>query len=314
MRPLLIARLFGWFALSTLFLWAVSIPASADTILKKDGRELVGKIVTEEETRVEIEIQMGKMLAKIWVLRKEISSIERGNTPTEEFHKRLAALAPHDLVGHQALEAWAKNERLTDAERLVHSLIKRVELAALKHANPRTWCRTCGADGEATCVPCDGKGEHIDACKRCQGEGAIPCKVCKGETGGKVRCRRCAGEGEYEKFDPARGRKVLEKCRDCGAKGELDCPLCHGKGHAECTECEGSKGEVSECEKCHGKPLHTCPTCEGKGIQPTPVTDEEFARERAAADHAAAAKGGDSKKDAEVKPEPVIKKNPFGDR
>jgi len=293
----------------------------ADTILKKDGSELVGRIIEEEEGRVCIEVQLGRMAAKIWVPRSEISNIERGSTPGEEFQARLLALAPHDLAGHRALAEWAKEQKLLAEEGYVKALLPKVELAARKHENPRTWCRACGADGEQVCEPCGGEGKVLAACVRCAGVGGFPCKTCGGAAGAMVRCRRCAGEGEYEKFDPAAGRKVKEKCPDCRGKGEVECPTCEGKGTTACPACKGTKGETKTCEACGGKPKRVCEVCAGKGIQPTPLTDEQLAAERsaeerkAAEEAAAAAKippAGDPPVGAEEKPERVIQGNPFG--
>ena len=308
----------------SLALLIAPIALRADTILKKDGSEVVGKIIEEEAGRVCIEVQLGKMTAKVWVPRAEISSIERGSTPGEEFQTRLLALAPHDLAGHQALAAWAKEQKLLAEESYVKALLPKVELAARKHDHPRTWCRGCGADGEQTCAPCGGEGKILAACVRCNGVGGFPCKTCGGEAGAMVRCRRCAGEGEYEKFDPAAGRKVKEQCPDCRGKGEVECPTCEGKGNTKCFVCDGSKGETQTCELCAGKPKRVCEICAGKGIQPTPLTDEQLlaeksAEERKAAEDAAAAAAAAGKPDAgapptepETKPEPVIKGNPFG--
>ena len=309
-------------------LWLVLIlallplsPLPADTIFKKDGREVVGKIIAEEESRVMIEVQMGKMTAKIWVPRKEISRIERGATPTDEFEERLSKIQPHDVPAYEKLADWAKKNRLRDQERYVRSLIPAAKIQARKHQHPRTWCRGCDADGEASCKPCDGTGEHIDKCERCDGVGANDCKICKGVDGNQVRCRRCAGEGEYEKFDPARGRKVTQKCKDCRGEGLRDCPICQSKGVVECGECEGKKGVVTDCTTCSGKPTHSCKVCRGTGLQPTPLTDAEFAKEQAelkkkAKEETAAAVGekpkGGKKKEPE-KESGVIKGNPFGD-
>lgn len=297
----------------------------ADTILKKDGSEVVGKILEEEPSRVLIEVQLGKMAAKIWVPRSEIASIERGSTPGEEFQTRLAALAPHDLAGHRELAAWAKERKLLAEEGYVNALLPRVELAAKKHENPRTWCRTCDADGQEICAHCAGEGKILAACVRCEGKGGFPCKTCDGSEDALVRCRRCAGEGEYEKFDPARGRKTKEKCDDCHGEGQVECPTCEGKGNTECPACKGSKGEMRPCEECAGKPKRVCSVCAGKGIQPTPVTDEQLAAEqtdaqRRAAEEAAAAAAAAAGKPAEggavpepeKKPDPVVKGNPFG--
>ncbi len=293
----------------------------ADTILRKDGSEVIGKILTEEESRIQVEVQMGKMTAKIWIPRKEIASIAKGKTPAEEMQARLAALEPHDLAGHQALAEWAKGQKLFDEERYVNSLLPRVELASRKHQYPRSWCRTCGADGEVTCEVCAGEGKKLAACSKCAGVGQLVCKTCKGDKDAMVRCRRCAGEGEYEKFDPARGRKVKTECADCRGKGERNCPTCNGKGGTLCPSCEGEKGEVSVCDVCNGKPKRVCETCAGKGIQATTLTDEQLAKEASeakqkaaqeAAKAAASAKVDAEKAEKEKTEEPVIKGNPFG--
>ena len=290
----------------------------ADKIFKKDGTEVVGKIVAEEPERVLIEIQLGRMMAKQWVLRKDISRIERGLTPGEEFQDRLSRLKEHDLQGYQQLAAWAKKSGLGEEERYVLSLLPKVERAALMHKHPRTWCRPCSATGTVSCAPCEGDGESLIPCQRCAGAGHENCKICRGVAGLKVKCRKCAGEGSYQKFDPAKGRKIKTTCGTCRGKGEADCPYCKGEGVLECPSCEGSQGESSTCDVCQGKPEKTCSTCAGKKIQPTPVSAAELAEERRQAKIAKAKAElpknptGAGKESEQEKEEPVIKRNPFG--
>ncbi len=246
------------------FLWA-------DTIHLKDGRKLEGKILEETENEVKIEVQFGRSRAKMTVERKDIVRIELGALPDEEFRKRLEALDPADLEGHQALIEWCQEKKLLDQAKLVRARLSEVTLAAKKKANPKGWCRPCGANGKVECAACAGKGALEEPCQRCGGSGGLSCRTCVLKEDGLLDCRRCGGAGSYERFDPTKGRKVKTRCGDCSGKGKIPCPTCNGKGKAPCKDCKGKGGAPVPCEGCQGKKKTNCKKCEGSGITVDPA-------------------------------------------
>ncbi|MEM7167391.1 MAG: hypothetical protein AAF581_18155 [Planctomycetota bacterium] len=256
---------------------------SADTIWRRNGAKLVGKIVAEEEKRVQVEVQVGKGRTLVWINRSEIQRIERGLTPREEYEARLAKLQPHDLPGLEALIEWAQRKRLVSEVATLEK--KKTDVVRLyrMHKHPRRWCRTCTSHGQVPCADCDGEGVLRDPCEACGESGEMRCKVCGHlDEGGVLRCRACAGAGKVERFNPAKGRKEKKRCDSCKGKGTHECPECGGKGHSRCSVCQGTKGVARDCPTCQKEPLRTCPTCTGSGLQPEPVTDAQWAREQEA--------------------------------
>ncbi|MEE2882496.1 MAG: hypothetical protein VYD70_02115 [Planctomycetota bacterium] len=238
----------------------------ADIVYLKDGRKLEGKILSETDKEIKIEIQFGRSRAGMTVARKDIARIERGALPDEEFRKRLEALDLADLAGHQALIEWCQQKKLLDQAKLVRSRLAEVALAAKKKANPEIWCRPCGALGEVDCTGCAGKGALEKPCQRCGGSGGLSCRTCVLKEDGLLDCRRCGGAGTYERFDPTKGRKVKTRCGDCSGKGKVECPTCNGKRKAPCKDCKGKGGAPVPCEECASKKKMTCKKCEGSGI------------------------------------------------
>ena len=135
------------------FLWA-------DILHLKDGRKLEGKILSETENEVKIEVQFGRSRAAMTVARKDIARIERGALPDEEFRKKLETLDPADLEGHQALIEWCQQKKLLDQAKLVRARLSEVVLAvptaqwnALPVPEKEHWRRLVSAVGEvADCL------------------------------------------------------------------------------------------------------------------------------------------------------------------
>ena len=275
----------------------------ADVVHYKSGRKVEGKILEEYPDRIKIRAKMGGMEADLWIKMKEIKRIERGELKGDEFERRFKELAPDDLPGHQALFEWAKKKGLRKAMTRIKSGLPEVERLHKKKVNPRSWCRTCDAFGERKCPECTGTGKVGDECGRCEGKGKIKCRMCGHlNTPGAHRCKKCAGKGKYERFDPAKGKKKLTSCPKCRGKGTHPCPTCEGTVFQKCTTCKGEGGVHRTCPRCDGKPTEVCPGCTGKGIQPEPLTEEEYAKEQAALKKAAVEAEAEAKKKAAAKP------------
>ncbi|MGE3163754.1 MAG: hypothetical protein AB7O52_02530 [Planctomycetota bacterium] len=268
--------------LGFVLLLAAAPPVLADTVWRKNGSKIVGKIVAEEPTRIQILFRAGTQEAKVWIARSDIALIEHGKTPEEEYEERLAALDPADIDGHKSLIAWATTQQLVTQVQALTARLPGIELLARKAKHPTRWCRTCDAVGEVSCADCGGSGEVRKPCERCDSTGKISCQVCgHRDGGGFLRCKRCSGAGEYERFDPAKGRKVKTKCQDCAGKGTHKCPECDGKQSQACDVCQGKKGAPEVCPTCKGTPKSPCTVCRGTGLQPVALTPEELAREQA---------------------------------
>ncbi|MEE8143087.1 MAG: hypothetical protein V3T77_08305, partial [Planctomycetota bacterium] len=130
-----------------------------DTVWRKNGSQVVGKILKQEPDRIYMVIQSGKSTVKFWIPRSEIDTIELGMTPTEEFDDRLGKLAPDDFKGYQELLGWAKKQRLRKQARSLEKEIPEVEWRGFKRDHPKSWCRTCDARGQRRCPQCNGEGQ-----------------------------------------------------------------------------------------------------------------------------------------------------------
>lgn len=300
-----------------LFLMSLSITAFADVITLKDGRRLEGKILESTEDRIRIEMVLGGASAEMWISRKDIASVEKGNTPQEEFAARLAALGKADLEAHRALIAWCREKGLSKEANLLSKRTGAVEIEARKVAHPARWCRLCAADGISDCASCQGKGEMGEVCSSCTGSGGAKCKTCIGKEGSLLSCRRCAGNGKYEKFDPQKGRKVKVSCSDCRGKGKIICPTCNGKKQRACKTCSGKGQTFVPCGQCLGKKRLKCEGCSGSGLREKPLTPEELAKEALEKkdkpqEESAEAKEKEKKEADAKKKKPVIEIDPFG--
>ncbi len=301
MRPTI--RLRSLVVISFLLLGTLSSTTLADTVWKKNGEKVVGKILKQEPRRVQIEVRQGAITAKYWIKRSDIVELTLGLTPEEEFEDRLRKLDGVDIKGHEALVLWAKKNRLRKQARALEKRLPLIRMRRLKIDNPKSWCRKCDATGDEKCVKCVGSGKLLVPCERCEGTGGIPCKTCGQKDSSLLRCRRCAGNGEYERFDPKKGRKVRTKCDDCKGTGTHECPTCDGKREQACAHCKGEKGTKHICHVCKGTPSRTCTTCVGSGRQPIPVSDEILEAERKAAEAKAIEEAAKkAKSDAEKPP------------
>jgi len=85
--------------------------ARADLIQLKDGRRFEGMILKESATEVVFETRFGKMT----FARSEISSLEKGLTPTQEFDRRWKDCKT--AQDYFALGQWAADKKLRSAMR-----------------------------------------------------------------------------------------------------------------------------------------------------------------------------------------------------
>jgi hypothetical protein len=289
------------------FLLNPSLLQAEDVIVLKSGRTVTGKILSKSAESMEVEMVVGKSKATITIQLKDVERIEKGENRDAEFRKRWSALKANDLAGHELLLKWCEDQDLKIQAAQVRQKIEKVKRVLLKEKYPDLWCRPCGASGEILCTGCDGKGVNTDPCQRCAGQGEIGCRACSRKKQGSLDCRRCGGAGVYERFDPAKGRKVKTRCSTCSGKGKIECPTCSGKQKSKCEDCKGKGGQEVSCGSCDGKKSHWCKLCEASGVKGNP-------EKKALPKPKPQKKEGLGEEEQKENPEkkPVIKKNPFG--
>ena len=113
-----------------LLLPLLALPAAADTILLKDGRRFEGTVKSETETEVVFTTEFGDMTFKA----SEVSKIEKGRTPRQEFDARYkAAKTAADFF---EVGTWAAEQKLRSQARRAMRRTKELEP---NHAGANTW-------------------------------------------------------------------------------------------------------------------------------------------------------------------------------
>ncbi len=98
-------------------------PAHADLIVLKDGRRFEGTVLKQDDRQVVFETRFGKMTFK----RSEVSKIEEGLTPTQEFDQRYKSCkGAEDFF---ALGKWAQSKKLSSLARKAFKKAVRLEPA-----------------------------------------------------------------------------------------------------------------------------------------------------------------------------------------
>jgi len=95
---------------AALALAAVLVPlaASADEIFLKSGGKLSGRIVSRNETTIEIDVGAGR----VGVPAASVLRIEEGVSALQEYEARAGRVAPGDAAGWVALGDWASGQGL----------------------------------------------------------------------------------------------------------------------------------------------------------------------------------------------------------
>jgi hypothetical protein len=87
--------------------------AVADEVFLKGGGQLSGRIVSQSDTKVEVEVGAGR----ISVPASSVVRIEKGRSPLQEYEERAGALAAGDADGWVALGQWAEAKGLSTQAR-----------------------------------------------------------------------------------------------------------------------------------------------------------------------------------------------------
>lgn len=85
-----------------------AVPCPGDTITLRDGRKLVGKIVSEEGDEIRVILRYGE----VTLPKSDVVSLEKGPTPEEVYRDRAAAVGEDDLEGLVGLARWCRENDL----------------------------------------------------------------------------------------------------------------------------------------------------------------------------------------------------------
>ena len=86
----------------------IAAPVTADVVHLSSGGRLEGRIVSQTETSIEVDIGAGSLTFPM----SSVERIEEGRTPLDDYDERVAALAPNDLDGWLGLARWASSAGL----------------------------------------------------------------------------------------------------------------------------------------------------------------------------------------------------------
>jgi hypothetical protein len=87
-------------------------PALADVVTLKDGSKREGKVVSEDNDEVVLEVAQGRLKAQLILKRSEVTGIEKGPTANEKLVAEVAARRAK--LGAKDAEAWLEFARWLD--------------------------------------------------------------------------------------------------------------------------------------------------------------------------------------------------------
>ena len=91
-----------------LVLIAVSAASWADVVYLNSGGKMEGRIVSQTETSIEVDIGAGTLTFPM----TSVDRIEKGRTPLDDYDEKVAALGPNDRDGWLGLARWASSAGL----------------------------------------------------------------------------------------------------------------------------------------------------------------------------------------------------------
>lgn len=86
----------------------VATPSTADVVHLSSGGRLEGRIVSQTETSIEVDIGAGSLTFPM----SSVERIETGRTPLDDYDEKVAALAADDRDGWLDLARWASRAGL----------------------------------------------------------------------------------------------------------------------------------------------------------------------------------------------------------
>ncbi len=87
---------------------ALPVMVLADVVYLNSGGKLEGRIVSQTETSIEVDVGAGTLSFPM----SAVERIEQGRSPLDDYDERASALAPDDLNGWLELARWASSEGL----------------------------------------------------------------------------------------------------------------------------------------------------------------------------------------------------------
>ncbi len=106
--------------------------AAADVVVLKDGSRREGKVLSQDEKVVRLEVSVGTIKGVISIKRSEVASIERGQTDNEKmmaaFKKKRKALEADDVDGRLKLARWCRQQKgMSSKARELHREVLKLE-------------------------------------------------------------------------------------------------------------------------------------------------------------------------------------------
>ena len=284
-------------ALLMLLLAMASVSLYAeDIVYLKDGKEVRGRVVSEDAASVVVEKTFGTIKTRERIMRMDVRRIEKGPDIKAILARKLSVLDKDDPEEVRVLIGWCRaNGELAIAKNLEADLEERLHEKWLQ-LNRDNLCPHCRGEGKVECPDCGGKGRVLVTCEHCDGKGEVlfECEMCVvNETtmhripeigkpvvprsyysrkpddppiyARRIICPKCAGSGRVT----VETRRHTVICPVCGGTKEIVCPKCKGKAGemVPCRECKGEGKIKVKCRACDGKGLVRCPTCHGCGLE-----------------------------------------------
>ncbi len=91
----------------------------ADTVFLKSGGKVEGRIVTQSDTEVQVDVGAGN----VTVPMAKVDRIVSGSSALEEYARRAAALRPEDADGWKELARWARSQSLNTQARQAYERV-----------------------------------------------------------------------------------------------------------------------------------------------------------------------------------------------
>lgn len=103
----------------------IGAPASswADVVFLNSGGRMEGRIVSQTETSIEVDIGAGTMTFPM----SSVDRIERGRSPLDDYDERAAALGANDSDGWLELARWASSQGLGTQSRRAYERVLAID-------------------------------------------------------------------------------------------------------------------------------------------------------------------------------------------
>ena len=107
-----------WLALGVLI--GVPVVALGDVVYLNSGGKMEGRIVSQTETSIEVDIGAGTLTFPM----SSVDRIEKGRSPLDDYDERAAALGANDSDGWLELARWASSQALGTQSRRAYERVR----------------------------------------------------------------------------------------------------------------------------------------------------------------------------------------------